>query len=159
MNIPRDTIRLAPCNHGEAATRMILHLADAVDEGYNNALSRTVDTDVVVLAVAGAAKLNIQKMWLAFGKGPWASPSGAYIISYLHWLWHGVNLRHQGQEDSIGYLESFWTRTTNRSENVAVLERFAILLYDRKSDLVDIDEARQELFRKRGRIMETIPLT
>ena len=70
MNIPRDTIRLAPCNHGEAATRMILHLADAVDEGYNNALSRTVDTDVVVLAVAGAAKLNIQKMWLAFGKGP-----------------------------------------------------------------------------------------
>ena len=48
---------------------MILHLADAVKEGFRKILVRTVDTDVVVLAVAGAAKLNIEELWVAFGAG------------------------------------------------------------------------------------------
>ena len=48
---------------------MILHLAETVDEGYHNVLLRTIDTDVVVLGVAAAAKFNIQKLWVAFGTG------------------------------------------------------------------------------------------
>ena len=65
----RDTSHLAPCDHEEADTRMILHLADAVKEGFRKTLLRTVDTDVVVLAVAGATKLNIDELelWVAFG--------------------------------------------------------------------------------------------
>ncbi len=40
-----------------------------------------------------------------------------------------------------------------------MLERFTILLYDRTSNLTDINEARLELFTKKGRTMETIPPT
>ena len=43
---------------------MILHLADSVRE---EILLHTVDTDVVVLAVAAAAKLDIRELWVAFG--------------------------------------------------------------------------------------------
>ena len=44
-------------------------------------------------------------------------------------------------------------------ENVATLERFTILLYGRTSSMVNIDEARQELFTKKGRPMDAIPPT
>jgi len=38
--------------HEEVDTRMILHQADAVSKGFQKILLLTVDTDVVVLAVA-----------------------------------------------------------------------------------------------------------
>ena len=45
----------------------MLHLADVVSDGFHKILLRTVDTHVVVLAVAAAVKLNIQELWIAFG--------------------------------------------------------------------------------------------
>ena len=33
-SLPQDTSLLAPCNHEEADTRMILHLADAVSKDF-----------------------------------------------------------------------------------------------------------------------------
>ena len=60
---------LAPCTHEEADTRILLHLEDAVKQGYNKVSIRTVDTDVVVLAVASAQRLNITELWIAFGAG------------------------------------------------------------------------------------------
>ena len=42
---------LSPCSHEEADTRIILHLADAAMSGYDRIMIRTVDTDVVVLAI------------------------------------------------------------------------------------------------------------
>ena len=61
---PQDTSHLAPCDHEEADTRMILYMADAVN---NCILLRTVDTDVVVLSVAAATKLHvhIEEFWIA----------------------------------------------------------------------------------------------
>ena len=38
-------------------------------QGYNKVSIRTVDTDVVVLAVASAQRLNIAELWIAFGAG------------------------------------------------------------------------------------------
>ena len=60
---------LTPCDHQEAYTRMFVHVADAVNEGYKKILIRLVDTDVVVLAVAAAAKLDLEELWIAFGTG------------------------------------------------------------------------------------------
>ncbi len=57
------------CNHEEADTRMILHAANAGRCGHSKILLRTVDTDVVVLAVAMFARLSISELWLAFGVG------------------------------------------------------------------------------------------
>ena len=66
---PQDTSHLAPSNHEEADTRMILHLADAINKGFNKILLRTVGTDVVVLSVAAAAKVAIQELWIVFRMG------------------------------------------------------------------------------------------
>ena len=42
---------LAPCLQEEADTRLLLHVADAVQKGCKKVTIRTVDKDVVVLAV------------------------------------------------------------------------------------------------------------
>ena len=50
---PDDCLdEIAPCNHEEADTRMLLHVAHASKHGHQKVSLRTVDTDVVVLAVA-----------------------------------------------------------------------------------------------------------
>ena len=68
--IPRHTSeKLSPCSHEEADTRMMVHVADAVDKGHNSIMIRTVDTDVVVLAVAGVHTLGIKELWVSFGTG------------------------------------------------------------------------------------------
>ncbi len=46
---------------------MILHLADAVNNGFRRIMLRTVDTDVVVLAVAAVDEMEIRELWVAFG--------------------------------------------------------------------------------------------
>ena len=45
---------------------VLLHAAHAVRMSSNKILIRTVDTDVVVLAVAYAAKMGIEELWIAF---------------------------------------------------------------------------------------------
>ena len=47
----QNTYRLQPCSHEEADTRMLLHVKDAMNCGFKSVMIRTVDTDVVVLAV------------------------------------------------------------------------------------------------------------
>lgn len=49
----RDEISsLSPCLHEEADTRMFVHAADAANSGHNKITIRSVDTDVVVLAIS-----------------------------------------------------------------------------------------------------------
>ena len=48
---------------------MLLHVDNAVKQGHTKVSIRTVDTDVVVLAVAAAKRLSIDKLWVAFGTG------------------------------------------------------------------------------------------
>ena len=70
-NNRQDTSSLAACIHKEADTRMFLHLHpdNAVRHGHNRVLICTVDTDVVVLAVASAQQLDLAELWFAFGVG------------------------------------------------------------------------------------------
>ena len=52
-NFPsKDTSQISPCNHEEADTRIILHVKDAVQTGMRQIMIRTVDTDVVVIAMS-----------------------------------------------------------------------------------------------------------
>ena len=72
---PRETACLSPCTHEEADTRMFLHAADAVQQGDQKILLRTVDTDVLVLAVFVFHDLSSMRpeeqleIWVAFGTG------------------------------------------------------------------------------------------
>ena len=61
--------KLSPCSHEEADTRMMVHVADAVEKGQTSIMIRTVDTDVVVLTVAAVHTLGIKELWVSFGTG------------------------------------------------------------------------------------------
>ena len=69
---PDDCLdEIAPCNHEEADTRMLLHVAHASKHGHQKVSLRTVDTDVVVLAVAQFQNnyLQLSELWIEFGTG------------------------------------------------------------------------------------------
>lgn len=60
---------LQPCTHEEADTRLVLHLADAAENGYKRIVVRTADTDVVVILVANILARHVDEVWVAFGVG------------------------------------------------------------------------------------------
>ena len=60
-----DLTNLAPCSHEEADTRLLLHVADAVLKGR----IRTVDTDMLVVAVASLTKSNPMSYGLLLALG------------------------------------------------------------------------------------------
>ena len=58
------------CSRGEANTRMLLHVKDAMNCGFKSVMLRTVGTNVVVLAIAHFQGLpNIEQLGIAFGTG------------------------------------------------------------------------------------------
>ena len=68
----RNTDGLAPCSHEEADICIMLHVADAAkDPEYTSVTIRTVDSDVVVLAVYVFEQLrtSLTRLWVAFGTG------------------------------------------------------------------------------------------
>lgn len=79
--IIKGSIRsMESCNHEEADTRLMVHLLDAILNGYHKVLIRTVDTDVVVIVIGRFSyfksicqDINI---WIAFGVGK--------HFSYIH---------------------------------------------------------------------------
>ena len=66
---PVETEGLAACNHEEANTRIFIHVKHVSAKGLKKVLIRTVDTEVVVLAIAYAKQLQLQELWIAFGVG------------------------------------------------------------------------------------------
>ena len=53
-----DRSSVAPCTHEEADSRMLLHIAHAARNGHHKIMIQTIDTNVVVLAVAVAQTLQ-----------------------------------------------------------------------------------------------------
>ena len=53
----------------EADTRIFLHTKNIVQCGKDKVMIRTVDTDVVVLAVSNFYDINPRELWIAFGTG------------------------------------------------------------------------------------------
>ena len=64
-----DLTGLVPCSHEEADIRLFLHVSDAVKKGYRKLLLRTVDTDVVVVAMVALNRTKPDELWVAFGTG------------------------------------------------------------------------------------------
>ena len=61
---------LCPSNHEEADTRIFLHARHAAESGHRNISIRTVDTDVVVIAINMFKTLAIiEELWIEFGAG------------------------------------------------------------------------------------------
>ena len=65
---PRNNVEsLAPCTHEEADTRIFVHAADMARKGVRKIAIRTVDTDVLVLALSAFEPLELDELWLSFG--------------------------------------------------------------------------------------------
>ena len=60
---------LSPSLHEEADTWLLLHAAGAVKKDHRKFCVCTVDTDVVVNAIAMFNQINHDELWLAFGTG------------------------------------------------------------------------------------------
>ena len=58
---------IAPCNHEEADTRLILHALHCTKHGNRRILIRSVITGVVVLWIATFHALSIGEIWIAWG--------------------------------------------------------------------------------------------
>ena len=166
-------------------TRMIPHMADAVKKGFRKILLCTVDTDVVVVAVAAAAKLDIQELWVAFGTAKKCryipvhdislplGPDKSQALPIFH-AYTGCDtvssFNTQGKKTAWDIWKVFEEVTTIflalstgstevTCDHVALIEWFTILLYNHTISKVNIDEARRELFTMKGRAMDAIPPT
>ena len=65
-SVPFTEERLSLCTYEEADTRMLLHAAEGVTQGMKRIMIKTVDTDVVVLAVSQANRIRCGQLNIAF---------------------------------------------------------------------------------------------
>ena len=178
----RDVSLLAPCDHEEADTRIFLHMADCVQHGHSRFMIRTVDTDVVVLAVAVCSKLNVSELWVAYGVGKGFRYLGAHEIARALGPDKSVSLpmfhaftgcdtvsffRGKGKKSAWKTWETMQEVTqifqnllnnpNSIEENLSALERFVVVIYDRISSEVSTNQARKVMFSQKGRDMDRIP--
>ena len=183
-NQSRDVSGLAPCTHEEADTRIILHLEDAVKEGNTKVSLRTVDTDVGVLAVTSAQRLNNAEVWIAFGTGKCfhfiaaheivgaLGPDRCMALPMFHAFtgcdtvsfFGGRGKRTawdtwKAYDDVTPALCSLATIPESVESFIKPLERFVILLYERTRNLECVNQARMQLFTQKGKSMDGIPPT
>ena len=177
---------ISPCTHEEADTRLILHASDCARQGVDKIMLRTVDTDVVVLAISTFSRLAISEMWIAFGVGKQfryiaihdiVSALGDEKSQVLH-VFHAPTGCDQtsaflGRGKSTAWAtwmsyEEATTIFTSLSQSpsmqdvldaMPVLERFVVLMYDRTSQCQRVNDARKVLFAQKGRTLENIPPT
>ena len=64
-----STENLSPCNHEEGDYRPVLHAFHMSNNGIKKVMISTVDTDVVVIAVASFLKMNLDELWVSIGVG------------------------------------------------------------------------------------------
>jgi len=176
---------LDPCSHEEADTRMLLHVAHAANSGHAKVMIRTVDTDVVVIAIGCFHRLsNISELWLAFGTGK----------NFRYISIHGI-VKALGEEraSSLLFFHAFTGCDTvssfaGRGKKTAwevwnafpevtatfkqlsseppdvepimpIIQRFVVLMYDRSSCKMTVNGLRKHLFTKKCRTMEGLPPT
>ena len=180
-----DITPLAPCSHEEADTRIFLHASHADRAGHRKLTIRTVDTDVVVLAVSLFHTMQLSELWIAFSHGKY----------YRHIPAHDI-AQKLGEEKSKGLLmfhsftgcdnvSSFngkgkksawdiWNVYEDATkafislssapqlvggEDFSIIERFVVLLYDRTSGETEVNVCRKNLFTSKGRAIDNIPPT
>ena len=158
----RDMTNLAPsCNHEEADSRIMVHVADTIMLGFQRILVWTVDTDVVVLAVATLPQLGRAKLWIEFGTGKNFRYIPAVPLLVFH-AFTGCSLpkwerRLHGEYGQLLWVAQFTEQISEETE--ASLEYFTILLYDRTATCTSINEVRKLLFTHKVRQVPSLPPT
>ena len=176
---------IAQCTHEEADTRVILHAVNAKKTGCQKILIQTLDTDVVILSIAAFQIIKPQEFWLEFCPPKHTrfipiheiaealGPQKSIALPIFHSLtgcdtvsgFHGIGKLKAWQlwqtyDDITPTFCALSQAPECITENeFLAVERFVILLYDRTSHLVRVNDARRVLFSHKGRSMENIPPT
>ena len=156
--------KLSSCSHEEADTRMIVHVADAVEKGHKSVMIRTADTDVVVLTVTAVVTLDLNEHWDSYGTGKnhkilpahlfakALGPSKSKCLPVCHALTgcdttsffagHGKKTAWTTWDnfpDATGaFVELGSTPSAVSNESLTIIERFVILMNDRTSPLCKV---------------------
>ena len=162
----------------------MLHVAHAAEHDHRWIQVRTVDTDVVVLAVMVAQALPcVDELWIAFGTGKnyryipaheiaaSLGPQKARALPVFHamtgcdtvsaFVGHGKKSAWATWNSFPELTDSLVTLTTTpvniQDDTMHCIERFVVLLYDRTSPYTDVNEARKKLFAKRNSVQRIPP--
>ncbi|XP_077965911.1 uncharacterized protein LOC120340019 [Styela clava] len=164
---------------------MLVHVADAAASGYSSILMRTVDTDVVALAVAVVNEVEVSALWIMFGTGNNPIPIHRISKKLEKEKSQSLPLFHAltGCDTTSFFLgngkKRAWTTWENLpdltkmllsllklegtsdvpAQCMQMIERFIVLLYDRTSMLSKVIELRHHLFTIKGKMPENIPPT
>ncbi|KAK3920030.1 Chromosome-associated kinesin KIF4 [Frankliniella fusca] len=159
---------LSPCNHEEADTRIMLHVQDAVQQGRERIMIRTVDTDVVVVAVSCVQKLtSLKELWIHIGTGANQKFLADHEIAESLGCDQVSSFRGRSKNTAFEAWMSYPDVTDaflaiaggNEEEAMPLLEKFVIAMYDRTCLSATVNECRRYLFTKKERQVENIPPT
>ena len=178
-----DTEGLTNCNHEEADSRLFLNVRHATAQDLKKVIIRTVDTDVVVLAVANVHNLQTDALWVSFGVGKnqrfldinaiaskltrekcvalpfFRASTGCDTTSYF--CGRGKKTAFQAWNNYLEVTTVFISLSNPQNaftdEQLHALERFVIMC-SRTSTHSRVNAARQALFSQ-GRSIEAIPPT
>ena len=182
-NKPFDVSALQHCNHAEADT----HLAHASSQGHDKAFVRTVDSDIVVLAIAFYKQLGLSELWIGFGSEKsyrdipvhsihaQLGPSKSLALPLFHALigcdttsqllgcgkktaWTAWN-SIPALTDTMITLTEAPESFTMESVHMQCIERFVVLMYSKSCGSATVNDARHQLFSNGSRSLDSIPPT
>ena len=178
-------LSLAPCNHEEADRRVFVHAKNMAETGHRKVMMKTVDTVVIIIAIAVSHELLLKGLWKEFRTGKdlrwfpihkYASHLGEQICSGIL-LWYAftgcdITSSFAGRGKTSAWetwkafpevTESFKRLSdcpsTITEDEWALIERYVILLYDRSYLNTDVNSARRQVFTKEGRPVDGLPPT
>ena len=182
-----DVSGLQPCNQAEADTRILLHLANATVHGHSKACVRTVDSDIVVLALRFFHTLGLSELWVGFGTGKkyrdipvhslhaGLGPLKSIALTLFHRLM-GCDTNSQflgcGKKTAWAVWNSFPDLTDTlvaltlnpnmfgiESIHMQRIKRFVVLMYSKWCGSSGVNEAKLRLFTSGTKSLENIPQT
>ena len=182
-----STNLLQPCNQAEADTRILLHLANAAVHGHSKEYVRTVDSDIVVLALWFFDTLGLSELWVGVGTGmkyrdipvhslhAGLGPSKSIALTLFHSL-TGCDTTSQflgcGKKTAWAVWNSFLDLTDTlvaltlnpnmfgiESIHMQRIERFVVLMYSKRCGAAGVNEAILRVFTSGTKSLESIPPT
>ena len=186
-NKQADISGLQPCNHTKADTRILLHLAHAANQCHQFALVRTVDSDVVILAIHWFASLGLSELWVCLGSGKKICDISMHTLSVQlepsrclalllfhavtgcdtvsHFLGCGEKTVWAAWQSTPELTDTLVALTNNPQElslqyqHMQTVERFVVVMYSKGCGLVKVNEARLRLFNSGKKSLEALPPT
>ena len=182
-----DMSSLMPCNFEEDDERIFVHLKHASSR-YSRFLIKTVDSDVVVIAISIFLKVPLRELWIEFGAGKSLKfipihevaaslgPEKSYALPFFH-AFSGCDTTSAMSGKGKKRFFDTWcamdeeitpvfirlssvTSPDDIMENeIEAMETFVVHLYSKTCNTTDVNEARKILFCRDNRSIENIPPT